>query len=405
MRILMVGRPPQPHWRLPGGAEVVVAGSGVPREDPAFGARYAGVPVPDPSDLEQLLCALIHEAGSPPEAGAPWWDFDAVYCDFEHALVNAAAIAALAGAQVSMTPGLATLARDKWRQKQTARAAGIATAPAELVTVGSPRLPALPPPLVVKPLLGSAARDVRSYDDADAARARAVELTASEPALVEAFVTGPECHVDAIVVRGEIVLLTVGFYLTNVMSTTHLLPTGSCIVPHHEDPDLYARAADLIARAAPAFGVRDGVLHLEAFDTAEGLVFSECGFRRAGGKSSETVALSTGTDYRELACLASLRLLEPMPLRLPSRAAAWVMVKAPAGTVRALPRPEDFAGVPGLEEAVVDRSLLGRVVAGMPGAYERAGHVIVTGTDAASTRAAVTRAGDLFRAATVVEGA
>src|SRR5689334_6529472 len=113
----MIGRPPQPHWCLPADAEIVVCGRGVPEHGTAPGRGYTGVPVLDPSDLEQLLCALTHHAGVAPGQGA-WWNFDAVYCDYEHALVNAAVIARIAGAEIAMSPAQATLGRDKWRQKQ-----------------------------------------------------------------------------------------------------------------------------------------------------------------------------------------------------------------------------------------------------------------------------------------------
>jgi ATP-grasp domain-containing protein len=360
-------------------------------------AWYDAVPVPDLTDLEQVLFALTH---------ADRLVFDAVYCDYEHAMLNAAVVATVVGARHAMSPRMALLGRDKLRQKQLVAAAGVATAAVQLVPLSAELRaefePEPPFPLVVKPVLGSAGRGVRRVDAAAEVPQALAALAAREPVLCEEFVPGRECHIDAVVTDGRVVLLSVGFYLTNIIDTDTARPTGSCIVPLRGHESLYGRAESLIVRCREAFGLTDGVMHLEAFDSGEELTYSECAFRRAGGKSSETIALATGCDYRQMSCLASLQLLPLGPVRRPDRAAAWVMVKVEPGYLEKVPDDSCFASVRGLEQVSLRRDLVGTHVAEMDGAYRNVGFFIVTAADAGSAQLEVQRAVGIFRDGVVV---
>lgn len=392
MRILIMGRPPGRDWRLPPSSDVVVCGEGVPEA-----TWYQAVPVPDLTDLEQVLYALTH-------AGRV--AFDAVYCDFEHAMVNASMVASFVGASQSLSPRTALLGRDKLLQKQVVSAAGIPTAKVEMVPLSGPErerfVPSGPYPLIVKPALGSATRNVRRVGTPAEAAAAIAAVGEREPALCETFVEGRECHIDAVLVDGELRLLSVAHYLSNVIDTGAARPTGSCVVPAAGNEELYDRAEELVLACRAAFGLTDGVLHLEAFDHDGTLVYSECGFRRAGAKVPQAVTLATDCDYRELACLASLRLLPPAPTVRPLRATAWVMVTAGPGYVESMPDDDRFATVHGLEHVSLRRELVGSYVGERSGPYDNAGFLLLSGAETEAVRGEAERAAGIFRTHTVV---
>jgi hypothetical protein len=392
MRILMLGRPPGVGWIPPGTAEIVVCGEGLPSAP-----WYDTVPVPDLTDLEQVLFALTH---------AGRLEFDAVYCDHEHAMVNAAVVAGVVGASRAMSIPMALLGRDKLRQKQLVARAGLPTATVDLVPVEArPRAgfaPSAPYPVIVKPVFGSAVRGVRRVDSAADLPAALTTLANREPVLCEEFVGGTEYHLDAAIAGGRLALLSVGRYLTNIMDTGLASPTGSCVLPVEGNESIYDRAQHLVTASLEAFRFTDGVVHLEAFDSATGLVYSECGFRRAGGKITDAVAAGTETDYRRTSCLASLGMLLPAPLRRPHRAAAWIMFKVEPGVLKRMPDDDDFAAVRDMWQVSLRRDLVGSYVPAMDGVYQNIGFALVTAPDSGMALTELQRAATVFHEGVVV---
>lgn len=390
----MLGRPPGRDWFPSGGTEIVVCGTGVVPAD-----WYRALPTPDISDLEQVLYTLAHAGESA---------FDAVYCDFEHAMVNAAVVARHVGASHALSVSTALLGRDKLAQKRAVTAAGLRTATVDMVPADPAAraafVPAMPYPVIVKPVFGSAARGVRLVDSPETLASTLDSLAEREPAVCEEFVDGVEYHLDAAVCGGRLALLSVGRYLSNIMDTGLTKPTGSVVLPVEGNEALYARAEHLVRGSLDAFGLTDGVVHLEAFDTAAGMYFSECGFRRGGGKMTDAVSAGTETDHRRTSCLASLGLLPAAPLVRPHRAAAWIMFKVEPGVVERLPADEDFAGIDGVWQLSMRRDLVGRYVPAMEGVYQYLGFVLVTAPDNETAHARLRQAAEVFHAGVVVSG-
>lgn len=353
---------------------------------------YTALPVPDISDIEQVLYTLNH-------AGAV--KFDAIYCDFEHAMVTAAIVAQIVGARRAMSLPTALLGRDKLAQKRAVRAAGLRTATVDMVPADTVARAAFRPsvsyPVIVKPVFGSGARGVRLVNSAAELRT-ALDATAQrEPALCEEYLDGVEYHLDALICGGRLALLSVGRYLCNVLDTGLTRPLGGVVLPVESNEDLYDRAEHLVRESLKAFGITDGVVHLEAFDSASGLVFSECGFRRGGAKVSEAVSACTGTDYRRACCLASLGMLPTGPLRRPHQAAGWIMFNVEPGVLERMPDEDDFADVSEVCQLSLRHDLAGRYVPVTDLGYHVAGFAVITAPDSDTALSRLNQADAIFR--------
>ncbi|WP_212731265.1 ATP-grasp domain-containing protein [Streptomyces sp. V17-9] len=118
--------------------------------------------------------------------------------------------------------------------------------------------------------------------------------------LCEEFVDAPMCHIDAVVHDGEPVW-NVSAYVRDTMALRRGRPLSSATVA---DPAVRAAAGRLLAQVVDAWRVRSGVLHLEAFLTADGLTFCEVAARPGGGGVVEAFLATDGVDLRHAKILA-----------------------------------------------------------------------------------------------------
>lgn len=154
-------------------------------------------------------------------------------------------------------------------------------------------------PVIVKPRLGSGARDVRRIDDL----ATAASLTlADEPGghLVETFVEGPTFHVDAIRLDGAMVLAVPCAYL-GAGCTSHWTDagSGSCTLPAGNP--LSSRLLEATARVLDALPTPpDLLVHVELFASDDGIVLCEAAGRGGGGDIPLLMGRRVGADMRGL---------------------------------------------------------------------------------------------------------
>ena len=374
MRPLMMGRPPRRHWRIPRDTHVTVLSNRPAAED-----WYKTIVVTDLTDIELALTAL-HRSGEV--------SFDVAYCDYEPAMISTAVLARALGCAIAVDDRLAVLGRDKYLQKRRIAAAGIPVTDFELVPA-EPRQrlryrPDFGYPAILKPTLGFGGRDVRQAHSEQELRAAISAISDSVPYMCERFITGSELHIDAIIYRSEIAFLSVGSYLTNVIDMNVPKPTGSVILPGIGYERLYDACEHLLRRVLKAIGHSRGVVHMEAFDTSNGLVFSEIALRRGGSKIAEAIELASGADLRELSFLASIGCLPDLPVSRPSELIGWFLVPAGPGRLKTLPEPGDFTGVQGVRAIDFDRDLIGEVL-GKPGSrLDAIGYCAISGTSLAA---------------------
>lgn len=266
--------------------------------------------------------------------------------------------------------GEAELFRDKVAMKSRAAAHGIPIAAHRLITadVSASQLVAeLGLPLVLKPRSASGSRDVviaRSLAEVEAHRV--IDHVAEE------FVRGVEMSVESIVRGGDIVFHNPTEYL--IHGHANIVPAG--ITDAH-----LARVLDFNARVLRAFGVRDGMTHLELFITQMGEVFGEIAARPPGGYLMNLLAASYGFDPWE--ALVDIALGERARAALPTAAiasSAALIVHPGEGEVARVRGLAEIAALPGVRE--VHCTLRpGDRVRTRRGLGEASGRVLITAED------------------------
>lgn len=160
-------------------------------------------------------------------------------------------------------------------------------------------------------------------------------------------------------------------------------------------------AEKLVSRAVRALRHTDGVFHLEAFETADGLVFSECGGRVSGGGNDKAIRLHTGVDIHEEWARAAMGLPPNLSAEISARTFGDIQLPASAGRIEQLPTEHDFYTRPGVE----DVRLHVTVGEEMPPATKssvRAATVVVSGATAADVRERMARLSEWFERHKVV---
>jgi biotin carboxylase len=143
---------------------------------------------------------------------------------------------------------------------------------------------------VLKPLSGASSEGVRAFPTVG----EALEAARLDPSLpvedyeIEEFVTGPIIHVDGLVAAGEMVAVQASRYVGTCLGYANGHPLGSVQVETPLD------VADWTLRCLHAVGIDDGPFHLEAIESAEGLVFLEVGARFGGADVVDVFELATG---------------------------------------------------------------------------------------------------------------
>lgn len=188
-------------------------------------------------------------------------------------------------------------------------------------------------PVVVKPLALSASRGVMRADDAGqlaACLARLARLLsrpeiASDRAIVEAFVPGPEMAFEGLLSAGALATLAVfdkpepldGPFFAETIYVTP--PLGA---PGEVDVAAIARA---VAAAAAAIGLCEGPVHAELrLGWGEGPVVIELAARSIGGLCGRALAFSSGLSLEEVILLHAAG--EPVEAHLRAGASGVLML-------------------------------------------------------------------------------
>lgn len=342
------------------------------------------VPV-DTSNLSDLLAAV--KAETEPISGV---------ITFAEALVPAVARVAAELGLPWVGERTAQLARDKFRMREAAEAAGVpqprfglARTTAEALEL-SDRIGF---PLVLKPVLGTGSMFVRSVADReelaehfDFFREGAWDRFTNDPLhqaarteydgalLLEEFVPGPEISVEALVVDG----------VTHMVAIHDKpLPTGPTFeevyacTPTRLPADVVAAAAAAAAQVHAALGIEVGGTHVE-FRLRDGVepILLEAAARLGGGPIYRSVLLSTGVDMVAAALdLSTGRTPVIRPREQPVAVGFWNIFPARAGRLVA---------AHGVTEARADRRVaeidmyrtVGDMLAVPPQTFQGHGHLM-----------------------------
>src|SRR5690606_23744565 len=137
----------------------------------------------------------------------------------------------------------------------------------------------------------------------------------------------------------------------NVIEIQYVGLVGSVTVDPPAHADLYCPVCERAATALNALRHTDGVFHLELFEQANRLAFSQC----AGSISRRMVLDTPRPPFCVYLYDEWTRALRGLPSaigpgrRAAERAYGWVHLPARPGRVRAMPGREDLLGLPGVE--------------------------------------------------------
>jgi hypothetical protein len=193
--------------------------------------------------------------------------------------------------------------RDKLLMKRRLRDHGYDALPRVLPGEAVASLSALPwsGRSVVKSRWGLGASEVTVVEDEQQLTA-AVESLGGDPARlqIEEFVDGPMCHVDSVVVDGEITFAAVSRYLDPPGNfAKHRFQASYNMLPG----ELYNELLEHNRAVLTALGLHNCVTHVEFFLAEGGIVFCEAAARPGGGGIDLMVSNAHGVDLIDAAVL------------------------------------------------------------------------------------------------------
>lgn len=284
------------------------------------------------------------------------YDVTTVFTVQEHDLERAAQLREILGLD-GWPSGDATTWRNKLAMKDAARRAGIEVAaqrPVECATDLVAFADAHGFPVVVKPRDGAGSLGVRVLHDGDElAGFLAEDLDMYGPyrsnLMVESFVDGPMCHVDGLVVDGEVQYVYASQYLF-ALSDFKALHRGRLDATLDPDNPLSVRLIDFTRSVIDALPApRSFAFHAEVFHTTDDrLVLCEIAARAGGAQNRAIAEVMFGIDPFEgmlrANCGLPLSLDGERPLR-PATMAGQLLFGRRTGKVVAVPGEPPFPWV------------------------------------------------------------
>lgn len=358
--------------------------------------------VGDPGRFESVLSAL-----SRAEMAAS--GFEVVATLHEIPLIAAAVLGGYAR-RPGMALETAVALRDKFVQKRLARAAGLRVADCRSINTLSV-LECVPweRPLVVKPFDEAGTRDafaVKTPTDLSRLLGSAVPGGSSGPWLVEEFVDGAELHVDGVVRNGDVTFLSVSRYLHNLITIRSGSLVGSVTLDPATHRERYRQAREVAETSLRAFGHRDGLFHLEVFESEgeAGLVFSECAGRIGGGMIRDVNAHMFGVDLVD-EYVRAITGLPPSGVSQaqPTEVCGWIQFPAPRGRITRIPSREEIMRRPGCVEARLALSVGAQAPDVSSGTHLMAAKAMFAADDEDELRHRMTDAAGWFQAEVVTE--
>jgi biotin carboxylase len=321
----------------------------------------------------------------------------------DHAVALAARVASRLALPHPVTPEAASLAVSKLKQRERLAAAGVRQPRSRVCrTFGEVAAAAaeLGYPVVVEAPDRGGGRGValaRNRDDLAAAAADAVAESRGDYCLVEELVGGEIVTVNAFVLDGRLVPLTV--------TDREQAPPPAFGVPlAHRwpaelEPAEVGAAVETAAAAVRALGVEDGPVTAQVLLDDEGALLAKVSARVGGGHDAELCRVALGVDLNDLAVAVALgETVHPLELAPQSGfgGACVRFLVAPAGELREVRGVGDAYEVDGVRGIRIYRKS-GHVFRALRRASDRAGAILATGATRDDALEAADHAASLIR--------
>ncbi|HEY5720066.1 MAG TPA: ATP-grasp domain-containing protein [Gammaproteobacteria bacterium] len=213
-----------------------------------------------------------------------------------------------------------------------------------------------PFPAVLKPLALSGSRGVMRVDDLDALQRAATRLLPivahaaypdeREQALLEAYLPGEEIALEGLLAGGRLEVLAL-FDKPDPLEGPFFEETYY-VTPSRHPAALQRRAAEVVAAACVAYGLREGPVHAELRLHRGEAWLLEVAARTIGGQCARLLRFGTGHGLEELVIAHALR--RPLPRQGSAEAAGVLMLPiAQRGILRRVEGVLQAQRVPGIE--------------------------------------------------------
>lgn len=289
-------------------------------------------------------------------------------------------------------PGLhaAVISRDKALQRALFATGGVAQ-PAhqlrptlkELTSWAEGRFP-----VVVKPLAGAGSSGVELVSDATAWAAVVERRGAEGPLLAEEAIDGPEFSAECLVRDGEVLFTNI----TEKETTGPPYFIEVCHRPGYQFPSASKQeeVKYFIAEVLRMLLMRTGIAHMEFRYGPHGPVLMEVAVRTPGDFLMEIISLTWGFDMFEatIALALGLPVDLPQPGASPLRATASRFLFAPPGRMTAVTGQPEIEAHPAVARCVLNYQP-GDELPPVRSSPDRAGHVLIAGTDPREREAAL----------------
>jgi len=377
------------------GVEAVVASTG---RHPLIGGP-GGLNL-DLPDLDRSLQTLLDAAGAT--------RFDAVVATDDLTVDLAGRVAAALGLRGN-APAAARLSRRKDLARQRLAEAGLPVPAHRVVDLRQPfpgQVEGFKFPCVIKPLALSGSRGVIRADDPaalEAVRARVAAIAAQAPfpderhhALLEAYLPGDEIAVEGLLEAGRLEVLAL-FDKPDPLHGPYFEETYY-VTPSRHPPALQRRAAERVAAACRAYGLREGPVHAELRLHDGEAWLLEVAARTIGGECARLLDFGAGTGLETLVIARALG--RPLTWSPPAGGAGVLMLPTARGgilrRVEGVLEARRVAYVEAVEISVRE----GYELVPLPEGQSYLGFVFARAPDAATAEAALRQAHACLRVVT-----
>jgi biotin carboxylase len=255
-------------------------------------------------------------------------------------------------------------------------------------------------PVIVKPVDNCSSRGVRFVDTPEelaSAIDEALAQSRSREVIIEQFLTGTEGSIEVLVQDGAVVVLGV------CDKTKSALPFRFDLelrYPGRYDASVQREIEQLAERIVSAFGVREGILHIEFLvsDSTQDVFLIEFAVRGCGSKViTHLMPALTGIDVSAWLIRGALGVQDGSALA-PRRGlhGALHFLMFPSGVVSAVRGIDEAGSVPGVIDVCVEAApgdMIGQVRDGR----SRPGHLLVSGQTREDVQRVIARVRDLVR--------